>query len=475
MNQQPKPPRKNRLSSQLAGACLLMYTVTVAAGDPAEIGTVVWQQNYNPTTSTWNNGFFQSVDFNTDSSILASGFRGEADSASAIGIRYNSKTGAVIDTPPEWFLFEYSIYDYTQDQFHDQYIDSNGNIYFVGISYPATWNSPSARYNVPSIWKFSSTYTNPVAANPDRPLWRNYHIDTGTPEDNNGAFYGLAVDSADNIYGVGYYTDLVSTTSNRDWIIDKFDTAGTKAGGLFPLSHDVAGLDDYAYAVATDSMDNIIVVGSGVVDASIDHHDWIVRKYSSDGTLLWATQYDFAGGHDQAQYVVVDSEDNIIVSGYRRIAAPADDADWYIVKYAKDGDGNGGAEIIWDQAWDDGQSKIGLAYEMVLDHKDNFYVIGIQQKSSLVIPVYTNRYRPVLQYRDGKTGALLQLQNIVLDPTVNDKPEIEHDYIRDLALDGDDLVIGGYTQQDGSYTVVRGRTGRVLMLKIFPMFKDGFE
>ena len=343
----------------------------------AEIGTVEWQQIYNPTSSNWNNGFFYSVGFNSDGSILACGWRGEADSDSAVGVRFDADTGAIVDTPAEWFLFESTWSDYTADRFHDQYVDSNGNTYFVGIGYAANWNTFQSRYNVPNIWKYDSKYEKA-----DRPLWRKYHAGAGTPTDNNGAFYSMAADSAENIYAVGYFTDLASTSSNRDWIIDKYDTDGNRAAG-FPLTHNNDNLDDYAYDVATDSDDNFIVVGAVIVDAATDHHDWVVRKYSGDGTLIWATQYDFEGNVDQALTVTVDSDDNVLVGGYRRTVGVSGYNDWYLVKYAKDGNGSGGATILWDQSWDDGGARHGAAYAMVLDDKQNMYIIGNQLKDGV--------------------------------------------------------------------------------------------
>lgn len=255
--------------------------------------------------------------------------------------------------------------------------------------------------------------------------------------------------------------------------VDRYDSDGNRAAG-FPIIHDNEGLHDYAYGVARDSEDNLIVVGSVLVDADTDHHDWAVRKYKSDGALLWATQYDYSTGHDQALYVAVDRNDDVIVSGYRRNDGVSGDNDWYLVKYAKDGDGSGGATVMWEQSWDNGLSLHGNGYEIAVEKGGNFYVIGAQQKDS-VEPAYTARARAVLQYRDGRTGELLDLQDIELDATANNKPALEHDYISRLTLKGDHLLIAGYTQQDGGYTVTRGRTGRVVMLRLFSLFKDGFE
>lgn len=471
MKLQAKLSLAKRLNTLLIGGCLLL----TAASAVADIGTVTWQKQYTPT-SRYKQGTFKAAGFNADGSVLACGFRSEADSGTAIGIRYNADTGAVLDTPPEWFLFEYSYSDYTHDRFYDQYIDSNGDFYFVGIGYRDSYNSFSSRYNVPNIWKYDSTYNNPASSNPDRPLWRNYYVTNGAATDISGNFESMAVDSTGNIYAVGYYSQIAS---NRNWIIDKYDGDGNRAPG-FPLFYDRDGLHDYAYDVATDSKDNFIVVGYALVDADTNHYNWVVRKYESDGTLLWETDYDHANGSDLAFSVVVDSNDNIIVAGYRKNSSPESDNDWYIVKYAKDGDGNGGATIIWQQSWDDGTSRHGVAYGLLLDDADNFYVIGSQFKTS-DSPAYTDRYRAILQYRDGQTGTVLASQGFVLDPTPNNRPDVEHDYLRDLALKGDQLVISGLTQQDDpTYLLDRSKTGRIVMLKLFPeflnmMFRDGFE
>jgi len=460
--------RKNRLTSLLLGGSLLLGAVSAVAAP--DIGTEVWQQKFNPITNRWNNAFFRSVGFNVDGSVLVSGWRGEADSDSAIGIRYNAVTGAVLDSPAEWFLFEYSWADYTADRFADQYVDSSGDIYFAGMSYANKWNVSSSRYNLPSVWKYDSAYVNPDPAqsgNPGRPVWKTYYTKYGDPAIDNGMFNGMAVDSAGNIIAAGYFNNLTSTSSNRDWIIDKYDSDGNRATG-FPLSYNKDDLHDYANDVAVDSEDNFVVVGFVTIDATADHQNWVVRKYSNDGTLLWATEYDYAGGSDQAYFVTIDSDDNIVVSGNRRNALPGDDNDWYMVKYAKDGDGAGGADVLWEQSWDPGDSTHGVAYQAVLDGLDNFYTVGAQQQTSVVTPVYTDRYRAVLQYRDGQTGDLISIQNIPLDPTANNKPALEHDYLRTLALDGAQLTLAGYTQQDGGYSVTRGGTGRVVMLTLSP-------
>ena len=131
----------------MAAGCALAANTTANA----DIGAEMWQKIYAPTTNQYRQGNFRSVGFNTDGSVLASGYRSEADSNTAIGIRYNADSGTVLDAPAEWFFFEYSWGDYAADLFFDQHIDSSGNIYFVGMGYAASWNNFRPRYNVPNI------------------------------------------------------------------------------------------------------------------------------------------------------------------------------------------------------------------------------------------------------------------------------------------------------------------------------------
>lgn len=462
-----------RTSRRLVAGLILFasFAPGAALGLPP-VGEVLWQQQFNPAETSRKNARLFAVGFLPDGAVLTSGTRSEPDSASAIGLRLDRATGSILDSPPEWYLFEDTYFDYAQDRFTDLIIMPNGELFFAGLSYAADWNSFSSRFNVPNVWKYSSTYNNPPGSSPDRPLWRQYYSRAGAAANNAGQFNGLSMDAAGNLVAVGYYTKLDSTTSSRDWIIDKYDSDGNRAPG-FPIALDHMGLDDYAYDVVTDSESNFVVAGSVLVDADTNHHDWVVRKYSSDGSLLWHHQYDWAGEHDQALKLAVDANDDIIVSGYRREDQTNDD-DWYLVKYAAAGDGVGGPDVLWEQAWDDGNGKPGIGRDVVMEKSGNFYVVGRQQEDSSD-PLFENRYRPVLQFRDGETGDLLRMQKIELDPTPNDRPDVEHDYLVSMALEDGYLVIAGYTVQDGGFQVIRGRTARIVMVSVKNIFSDRFE
>ncbi len=96
------------------------------------------------------------------------------------------------------------------------------------------------------------------------------------------------------------------------------------------------GPEDSSSAVAIDSNENIIVTGytANVIDERLN---FLTIKYDSEGNEIWNVTYD-SGMYDFAWDISVDSEDNIIVFGINYTSK--DDIlnhDFRIVKYNKDG------------------------------------------------------------------------------------------------------------------------------------------
>ncbi len=390
-----------------------------------DIGTLKWQKIFNSVNNLGNNGFlfgaFEAVDFLDSNTVLASGH------PPSLSVRYDVTTGDVKDTPPEWI--QDNIVD---NYFFTQVVDGNADIYMAGRT-----GNPIH----PTVWKYNS-----VGAS----QWKK--IDSAH---DNAWNMGIAQDSAGYLYLAGI--------ANEDWYINKLSKTDGSAAPGFPILYDDGGLYDKANAVAVDSQGNFVVVGFITVDDVVDHNDWYVRKYASDGSLLWDAQYDDPNGlNDQAHSVVIDSQDNIIVSGYQNAGTGKTvgrDDDWYMVKYAKDGDGAGGATVLWAASWDDGHKRNGTASTLLLDAADNVYVGGSQNNS-------TGEARGYLQYRSGATGELLKFKRLPHPVTHNSlagTAGAEHDALKSLALDGQHLVIAGIVWEGyKSY----GRTGFIQMLDI---------
>ena len=197
--------------------------------------------------------------------------------------------------------------------------DSNDNFYVVG--YGKNLNGSSSG-NDWWLMKFDTGGT------------RYWNITYSSAGNNDDKAYDVAVDKDDNIYVVGYGTDLNGTT-DKDWWIMKFNSAGTRLWNkTFTSSGDDA---DIAYSVTTDSKGLVYVVGSGLnLNYSTSSDDWWIKCFNSTGsqdTQEWNKTFDGTGGSDIANSVVVDSKDNIFVIGEGRNLNGTSHKDLWIKKF----------------------------------------------------------------------------------------------------------------------------------------------
>ncbi len=410
-----------------------MLAAVTPAG--ANVGKELWNNTYN--SPVWSNeAALFSVDFQSDGTILSSGWRHEQDSTSAVGIRNDATTGAVLDSPAEWILYPSTGWgDYTHDRFYGQSIDGN-DIYLGG------WgrNDSGSRVFDPALVKYRKGTDGKSVL-----IWEKRYTPTANEY---GGYNGVGVSSSGAIYAAGFFGVQYD---GYDWFINKFDSDGNEFTGNYPIVYDYDGLRDQIEDLAIDRDGNFIVAGWVTVDATTDYSNWFVRKYSNDGQLIWEDDYDHNNNelNDHAQYVTVDGDNNIIVSGYVNSGTSAvDDYDWYIVKYAANG------TRLWAWTWDIGNSW-GIAYDVITDTKNNIYVLGTQTNAS-------GLRRSYLQYRDGQTGILLKYQELSHTAISNPDPDNESDYLKRMVLKDGKIVLAGH----GNRSAYPTYTGRVAMLAI---------
>lgn len=104
-----------------------------------------------------------------------------------------------------------------------------------------------------------------------------------------------------------------SNTAAGSWsLVDvKFSeqTGTLNISNTTPLSQ--LSIED-AFAISVDEFDNIYVAGSSVGSSN---KNFEVIKIDDSFNIVWSNQYDGKGQHDIAKAIVVDSENNIIISG----------------------------------------------------------------------------------------------------------------------------------------------------------------
>ncbi|MFX1408921.1 MAG: SBBP repeat-containing protein [Promethearchaeota archaeon] len=180
--------------------------------------------------------------------------------------------------------------------------------------------------------------------------------------DNNEA-YALALDSSENIYLAGMTWNMAK---DEDFCLVKFNSFGVYQwnrtwGGIY---------DDYAYAIALDSSENIYLGGEYTAIDDIDQ-DLCLVKFDSNGVYQWNRTWG-GDSFDGAQALTLDLSENIYIGGYTGSFA-AGMYDMCIVKFNNDG------SYQWNRTW--GGNNIDWIFGMASDSSDNIYFAGTTNTS----------------------------------------------------------------------------------------------
>ena len=186
---------------------------------------------------------------------------------------------------------------------------------------------------------------------------------------------GLAVDSSGTVYAVGWTSGVLSGEAylggSSDAILRKYDSDGNE------IETRQFGTDDtdLARGVAIDDAGNQFIVGwtEGTLtgQTNLGRGDAFISKYDPTGVELWTRQFG-TDLYDLAQDVAVDPDGNSYVVGWTRGAFDGHTnlgiGDSYVRKY--DSEGN----VLWTRQF--GTVKDDFLRGVVVDGALNVYVVG---------------------------------------------------------------------------------------------------
>jgi uncharacterized delta-60 repeat protein len=206
-------------------------------------------------------------------------------------------------------------------------------------------------------------------------LWSKRYNGTGSSTDWPTA---IGADASGNVYVTGY---SYGTSGDAEYATIKYKSDdGTQ---LWAKRYtDPAEEDYYARDIFIDNSGNCYVTGE--TRTSGIYRDYVTVKYSTDGSELWARNYDGpAHDSDQGTAITVDNSGNVFVTGNSRNASG--NYDYATVKY--DPDGN----QIWDKTYDeDDQNDNGK--DITVDGLGNIYVTGESNKTATSYDYATIKY-----------------------------------------------------------------------------------
>jgi len=161
----------------------------------------------------------------------------------------------------------------------------------------------------------------------------------------------------------------------RTFLVALFVAGGTElaaaAGGdlLWQLTDAQSGKQE-AIAAAPDDQGNLIVTGFQDLTGGGDDEFWTV-KFTREGTIAWQTP--FAGQSGKSQAIVVDSNRDVIVTGY---VWNGTNRDIQTVKYSR-----ATGAMLWQHTFDGAAHGNDIGTSVAVDSLNNVYVGGNSQNA----------------------------------------------------------------------------------------------
>lgn len=279
---------------------------------------------------------------------------------------------------------------------------------------------------------------------------------------------GIVIDSFDNIYVAGN-TYSFGTGGKRTCIL-KYDKSGN-----YKWDKTIDG-DFTCYAMALGSLDNIFLAGVSIIHGPGGGANFGLIKYDSSGGYQWNRSWD-AGANDNAFAIAIDSLNNIYLTGYTDLGTGG--CNMSLVKL------NNSGMHQWNCTWGGIEYDTGLG--VVIDSSDNIYVTGythsfgagledmflvkynssgVQQWNCTWGGIYSDTGHGVAidsshniyitgntrSYGAGKTDMyLVKFSNSGIQLWNRTWGEFDYDNAYGIAIDSsDDIYIGGYTHSFGA-------------------------
>ncbi len=313
--------------SQLAG-----YDFVVLKYSPA--GQLIWSKRYDGPGNSHDYLRAMVIDDSGNVYVCGASYGGVATRYDWATIKYAAKDGK------EMWVRRLNWRSNLSDEPLGINLDIDKNVYVVGMAAVNDFSHEmiTAKYspNGDSIWTIPYRFC-------------TFKSDWG---------YSVCVDSSLNVYSLGYTWREGIMVGNAITII-KYDKDGTE---LWIRNHPTND-GDYLRPILSklDAENNLVVVGN------FWDYSFGIIKYSPEGRFIWGERIG-GGGIDRANSLYVDDNCNILIAGYHG-------GDYLIMKYSTEG-----TSLL--AKFLDGQTGSDEAYDALMDRFGNIYVTGFSQNTS---------------------------------------------------------------------------------------------
>jgi cysteine-rich repeat protein len=324
-------------------------------------GKVLWTQSYNGAANLDDQAIGVAVD--AKGQAIAIGQETNADKSTDIWVRKYSPAGE-----PIW----------TQKL-------NGGAAGFNNTGYKVATNSDGDIFLAAGVQTVTTQGRNifvaKLASDTGAVVWVDALDGAGGGGGDDEAF-SVAVDAAANIIAAGYTT----TAKGTDAWVRKYKDNGSSYTILWTQTYnDPFDGADSALSVAADLRGNVIVSGAET-NSSGKFTSWI-RKYDSNGNVIWTKGYDGAMDQDNAAVgVAADATGAVIVTGYATLANATTDV--WVRKYSAEG------AVLWTQSYNDEASGNDAGNDIAVDANGFIYVAGSEAGTAETLDGWLRKLAP---------------------------------------------------------------------------------
>lgn len=316
-------------------------------------GILIWSQSYNSPANRWDGADAMAID--PAGNVVVAGREDQFDIGQGFNwlIRKYDSAGNVL-----WSK-SYNSPGNRWDGALAVAVDPNGYVVAAGredrLDLGQQTNWLIRKYTPDGVLVWSKTYNGPA----DQDDWAN----------------AVAVDANGNVFVAGR-EERSDLEQGFDWLIRKYDSAGNL---LWSRGYNsLANSNDWANALVVDARGDVIVAGREDRPDLEQGSNWLVRKYTSDGELLWSKTVDSAeNSKDGATAVAVDSKRNVIVAGREDRSDIGQSTNWLIRKYTPAG------KLVWSKTYNSEGNGTDWANAVAVDPEGNAVVAGREDRSDL--------------------------------------------------------------------------------------------
>lgn len=324
------------------------------------LGQQLWIRSFNGSASLNDQGIMIVLD--NVGSVYVTGYSYNLNSSQDITtIKYN--TNGVL----QWVQFYDGAFS-GGDFASGLSVDAGGNVFVTGYETTAgfAFDFITLKYSATGALQWYQTYNGAAGINDET--------------------RGIVLDASGNVYVVGSSDTIYNSAPLSTIVLLKYNNAGVLQWRRVYNSP----IQAYAFAkkIAIDRNDNIVVVGFGGIPAQ--GNNMFTFKWDAAGNFQWFTQYNFGPNlYEQPNDVVIDSLNNIIVTGQGIAPSSGSTNDYVTVKY----DAAGTQQ--WAMRYNNIFQGEDRAQAVAVDDSLNVYVTGFSKGTGTNYDIATIKYDPL--------------------------------------------------------------------------------